>query len=46
MDTEDTDYLILPGSNAFSDFRLARLAKALGAEEVRALWVHLSLIHI
>jgi phosphoribosylformylglycinamidine synthase len=40
MDTEDNDYLILPGSNAFSDFRLARLANALGAEEVRALWVH------
>jgi phosphoribosylformylglycinamidine synthase len=40
MDADDIDYLILPGSNAFSDFRLARLAKALGADEVRALWVH------
>lgn len=40
MDTDDTDYLILSGASAYSDFRLTRLAKALGAEEVRALWVH------
>jgi len=33
-------YLVLPGSNAFSDFRLARLAKELGAKEVRGVWVH------
>lgn len=40
--TDDTDepYLVLPGSHAFSDFRLARLAKGLGAVEVRSLWVH------
>ncbi|KIW07166.1 phosphoribosylformylglycinamidine synthase [Verruconis gallopava] len=40
MEPDESEYLILPGSNAYSDFRLARLAKAIGAEEVRALWVH------
>jgi phosphoribosylformylglycinamidine synthase len=34
------EYLVFPGSNAHSDFRLARLAKELGALEVRAVWVH------
>ena len=33
-------YLILPGSSAFSDFRLARLAKDIGATQVRAIWAH------
>ncbi|KAI1572757.1 PurL Phosphoribosylformylglycinamidine FGAM synthase synthetase domain [Pyrenophora tritici-repentis] len=37
--TEDP-YLILPGSSAHSDFRLQRLAQAIGAKEVRSLWVH------
>lgn len=31
---------MLPGSLAFSDFRLKRLAAAIGATQVRALWVH------
>lgn len=35
------EYLVLPGSNAFSDFRLKSLAKAIGAREVRAVWLHL-----
>lgn len=34
------EYLVLPGSNAYSDFRLDRLAKELGANEVRAVWAH------
>jgi len=33
-------YLILPGSNAFSDFRVARLARGIGAKEVRGVWIH------
>ena len=33
-------YLALPGSSAFSDFRLARIASAIGATEVRAVWMH------
>ena len=33
-------YLILPGSLAFSEFRLKPLAKAIGAKEVRAIWLH------
>ncbi|KAJ4293434.1 phosphoribosylformylglycinamidine synthase [Kalmusia sp. IMI 367209] len=40
MATEESPYLVLPGSSAFSDFRLKRLAQAIGAKEVRALWVH------
>jgi phosphoribosylformylglycinamidine synthase len=36
-----SDYLILPGNLAFSNFRLERLAKAIGATEVRAIWLHL-----
>ncbi|PNS21211.1 Phosphoribosylformylglycinamidine synthase [Sphaceloma murrayae] len=32
--------LVRPGSLAYSDFRLERLANAIGASEVRALWVH------
>ncbi|KAG8628358.1 hypothetical protein KVT40_004231 [Elsinoe batatas] len=37
---DKTSFLAIPGSLAFSDFRLARLANALGASDVRALWVH------
>lgn len=33
-------YIVKPGSSAYSDFRLARLARELGALEVRAIWVH------
>lgn len=33
-------YLVIPGSSAFSDFRLARLAQDIGAVDVRAIWVH------
>ncbi|KAF9737259.1 hypothetical protein PMIN06_000916 [Paraphaeosphaeria minitans] len=40
MASEESPYLVLPGSLAFSDFRLKRLAAAIGATEVRALWVH------
>ncbi|KAF1969385.1 phosphoribosylformylglycinamidine synthase [Bimuria novae-zelandiae CBS 107.79] len=40
MASKESPYLVLPGSLAFSDFRLKRLAQAIGAKEVRALWVH------
>ncbi|KAF2673277.1 phosphoribosylformylglycinamidine synthase [Microthyrium microscopicum] len=40
MTSPSEPYLVLPGSYAFSDFRLARIANALGASSVRALWVH------
>ncbi|KAK7179583.1 phosphoribosylformylglycinamidine synthase [Paraphaeosphaeria sporulosa] len=40
MASEESPYLVLPGSLAFSDFRLKRLAALIGATEVRALWVH------
>ncbi|KAF2743550.1 phosphoribosylformylglycinamidine synthase [Sporormia fimetaria CBS 119925] len=36
----DGSYLVLPGSSAFSDFRLKSLARAIGATEVRAIWLH------
>jgi phosphoribosylformylglycinamidine synthase len=36
----DDAYLVLPGSRAYSDFRLKSLAKAIGALEVRAIWLH------
>lgn len=32
--------MALPGSSAFSDFRTARIASAIGATEVRAVWMH------
>ncbi|OBW68846.1 MAG: Six-hairpin glycosidase [Aureobasidium pullulans] len=35
-----TPYLALPGSSAFSGFRTARIAAAIGATEVRAVWMH------
>ncbi|PSK36577.1 Phosphoribosylformylglycinamidine synthase [Elsinoe australis] len=37
---DKASFLVIPGSLAFSDFRLARLANAIGASDVRALWVH------
>ncbi|KAF2646610.1 phosphoribosylformylglycinamidine synthase [Massarina eburnea CBS 473.64] len=40
MVSGESPYLVLPGSAAFSDFRLKRLAQAIGAKEVRAVWVH------
>ncbi|KAF1996460.1 phosphoribosylformylglycinamidine synthase [Amniculicola lignicola CBS 123094] len=40
MTSSGIPYLILPGSLAFSDFRLKRLAAAIGAKEVRAVWTH------
>ncbi|GAM83870.1 hypothetical protein ANO11243_018600 [Dothideomycetidae sp. 11243] len=33
-------YLALPGSLAYPDFRLARIAQAIGAVEVQAIWIH------
>lgn len=39
-DDNEEPYLVLPGSNVLSDFRLVRLAKELGATEVRSVWVH------
>ncbi|KAF2111318.1 phosphoribosylformylglycinamidine synthase [Lophiotrema nucula] len=40
MATTEGPYLIIPGSLAFSDFRLKRLADSIGATQVRAIWVH------
>jgi len=40
MASQKDQYLILPGSNAYSNFRLTRLEKVLGATGVRAVWVH------
>ena len=40
MTSLEEPYLVLPGSNAFSDFRLARLAQGIGAKEVHGVWVH------
>ncbi|KAI9798645.1 MAG: hypothetical protein M1833_004634 [Piccolia ochrophora] len=34
------DHLTLPGSCAYSDFRLRELERATGAKAVRALWLH------
>ena len=33
-------YRAFPGSAAFSDFRLNRLASAIGAKKLQAIWVH------
>ncbi|EME43046.1 Phosphoribosylformylglycinamidine synthase-like protein [Dothistroma septosporum NZE10] len=33
-------YKAFPGSSAFSDFRLASLARAIGAKDLHAIWVH------
>ena len=40
MSTIQDAYRVLPGSAAFSNFRLERLAKAIGAIAVQAIWVH------
>jgi phosphoribosylformylglycinamidine synthase len=40
MASDRSPYLVLPGSLAFSDFRLKRIAQAIGAKEVSAVWVH------
>ncbi|KAJ9629915.1 phosphoribosylformylglycinamidine synthase [Taxawa tesnikishii (nom. ined.)] len=40
MSSSQGTYLALAGSSAFSDFRLARIAAAIGATDVRAIWVH------
>jgi len=40
MVSDGSPYLALPGSLAFSDFRLKRIAQAIGAKQVRAVWVH------
>ena len=40
MASNEDPYLILPGSAAHSDFRLQRLAQAIGAKQVRSLWLH------
>ncbi|KAF2467988.1 phosphoribosylformylglycinamidine synthase [Lindgomyces ingoldianus] len=40
MSPSKDPYLILPGSLAYSDFRLKRLAQAIGAVDVRAIWIH------
>ncbi|KAK4992163.1 phosphoribosylformylglycinamidine synthase [Elasticomyces elasticus] len=40
MTTAQSHYLALPGSSAFSDFRLTRKAKAVGATDIRAIWMH------
>lgn len=40
MASGESPYLILPGSSAFSEFRLQRLARDIGAKSVRAVWMH------
>ena len=40
MQSQPYAYRAFPGSAAFSDFRLARLAKAIGATRLQAVWVH------
>ena len=40
MATSQGPYLAIAGSSAFSDFRLARIAKEIGAIDVRAVWIH------
>ncbi|OCK79738.1 phosphoribosylformylglycinamidine synthase [Lepidopterella palustris CBS 459.81] len=40
MAASEDPYLVIPGSSAFSDFRLAALAQGIGAIDVRAIWVH------
>ncbi|KAF2865781.1 phosphoribosylformylglycinamidine synthase-like protein [Massariosphaeria phaeospora] len=40
MESSSNPYLVLPGSSVFSDFRLQRLADAIGATAVRAVWLH------
>ncbi|KAF2021382.1 phosphoribosylformylglycinamidine synthase [Aaosphaeria arxii CBS 175.79] len=40
MASSGDPYLILPGSSAFSDFRLKAFARKIGATDVRAVWLH------
>ena len=40
MASGESPYLVLPGSSAFSEFRLQRLARDIGAKSVRAVWMH------
>ena len=40
MDYSQAHYRAFPGSAAFSDFRLQRLATAIGAKKLQAIWVH------
>jgi phosphoribosylformylglycinamidine synthase len=40
MVSTEGPYLTIPGSSAFSEFRLQRLAQAIGAKEVRSRWLH------
>ncbi|KAK3057626.1 phosphoribosylformylglycinamidine synthase [Extremus antarcticus] len=40
MDNEPRAFRAFPGSSAFSDFRLRRISKAIGANGVQAIWVH------
>ncbi|KAF2269496.1 phosphoribosylformylglycinamidine synthase [Lojkania enalia] len=40
MASSEDPYLVLPGSLAYSDFRLKRLAQSIGATQVSAIWVH------
>jgi phosphoribosylformylglycinamidine synthase len=38
--SQENAYKAFPGSAAFSDFRLNRLASAIGAKKLQAIWVH------
>lgn len=40
MQVSQDAYRVFPGSSAFSDFRLKRLATAIGAKDLQAIWVH------
>ena len=40
MASSQAAYRAFPGSAAFSDFRLNRLASAIGAKKLQAIWVH------
>ena len=40
METSQYVYRAFPGSAAYSDFRLKRLAAAIGAQDLQAIWVH------
>ena len=40
MASSPAAYRAFPGSAAFSDFRLNRLASAIGAKKLQAIWVH------
>lgn len=40
MASSQSAYQAFPGSAAFSDFRLNRLASAIGAKKLQAIWVH------